>query len=208
MNPIAAHASIALAGILLWWVYAGGEDQRGQSIGAFVGGLSLLVATVLGMVMFAALRGGFGSERRPAKGRLSRGVILLHGVGALVTLVIVVIELPDAWRRYSGDAPSVKPESDTSVLVLLPAWVGAGVVVSLVARVVLRKKAEASTSLGTDLALGGVAGTVAGLIGYYAASLSTPITVLAAGFGALFLWWWRVVSFAGVDVEDSGSAAA
>jgi hypothetical protein len=32
--------------------------------------------------------------------------------------------------------------------------------------------------------------------------------VLAAGLGAMFLWWWRLISFAGLDVDENASAAA
>lgn len=207
VGPVAAHAAVALAGILMWWLYAGGEDQRGQSIGALVGAFTLLLGSFLGVVMFAALRGAFGSEWRLARGTFTRGAILLHGVGALVTLVLVCIELPDAWRRYSGNAPTVEPKADTSVMLLLPAWLTAGLIVSVVGHLILRRGfASSSLSPVRDAIVGAVAGTVGGLIGYYAATLSAPTTVLAAAFGAAFLWWWRLISFVGVDVDENEGA--
>lgn len=203
IGPIAAHSAVALAGIMMWWLYAAGEDQRGQSVGALVGAFTLLLGAFLGIVMFAALRGAFGAERRPARGTLTRGVILLHGVGALVTLVLVCVELPDAWGRYSGSAPTVEPKSDVSALVLLPAWAAAGLVISLIGHLMLRRRsASSSLSPVRDALVGVVAGTLAGLVGYYAATLSAPITVVAAALGAVFLWWWRLISFAGVEVEE------
>ena len=208
VGPIAAHAAVALAGILMWWLYAGGQGQRGQSVGALVGAFTLLLAAFLGVVMFAAARGAFGSERRPARGAFTRGTVLLHGVGALFTLAIVCIELPDAWRRYSGNAPTVEPKADTSALLLLPAWVAAGLVVSVVGHLILRgRSASSSLSPARDALVGAVAGTVGGVIGYYAATLSSPITVLAAGLAAVFLWWWRLISFAGLDVDENEMAA-
>jgi len=208
VGPIAAHAAVALAGILMWWLYAGGQGQRGQSVGALVGAFTLLLAAFLGVVMFAAARGAFGSERRPARGTFTRAAVMLHGVGALVTLAIVCIELPDAWRRYSGNAPTVEPKADTSALLLLPAWVAAGLVVSVVGHLILRgRSASSSLSPARDALVGAVAGTVGGVIGYYAATLSSPITVLAAGLAAVFLWWWRLISFAGLDVDENEMAA-
>jgi hypothetical protein len=208
VGPIAAHAAVAVAGIIMWWLYAGGENQRGQSIGALVGAFTLLLGALLGVVMFAALRGAFGSDRRPARGAFTRGTILLHGVGAVVTLVLVCIELPEAWRRYSGNAPTVEAEADTSALLLLPAWVAAGLVVSVVGHLLLRgRSASSSLSPARDAIIGAVAGTVGGLIGYYAATLSAPITVLAAGLAAVFVWWWRLISFAGLDVDENEIAA-
>ena len=208
VGPIAAHAAVALAGILMWWLYAGGQGQRGQSVGALVGAFTLLLAAFLGVVMFAAARGAFGSERRPARGAFTRGTVLLHGLGALVALAIVCIELPDAWRRYSGNAPTVEPKADTSALLLLPAWVTAGLVVSVVGHLILRgRSASSSLSPARDALVGAVAGTVGGVIGYYAATLSSPITVLAAGLAAVFLWWWRLISFAGLDVDENEMAA-
>ncbi|MGZ8631341.1 MAG: hypothetical protein ACXWZF_10300 [Actinomycetota bacterium] len=133
---------------------------------------------------------------------------MLHGVGALVTLALVCIELPDARRRYSGNAPTVEPKADTSALLLLPAWVAAGLVVSLIGHLILRGiPASSSLSPVRDAMVGAVAGTVGGLIGYYAATLSAPITVLAAGLGAVFLWWWRLIPFAGLDVDQNEAAA-
>jgi hypothetical protein len=207
VSPVAAHAAVALAGILMWWLYTSGEDQRGQSVGALVGAFTLLLGGFLGVVMFAALRGAFGAERRPARGSFTRGAIVLHGVGALVTLVLVCIELPDAWRRYSGNAPTVEPKADTSAILLLPAWVVAGLVVSVIGHLILRGR-SASSSLRPvrDAIVGAVAGTVGGLIGYYAATLSAPITVLAAALGAVFLWWWRLISFAGLEVDENEDA--
>lgn len=208
VSPVAVHAAVAVAGILMWWLYAAGQDQRGQSVGALVGAFTLLLGAFLGVVMFAALRGAFGAERRPARGTFTRGVILLHGVGALVTLILVCIELPDAWRRYSGNAPTVEPKADVSAMLLLPAWVAAGLVVSLVGHVILRgRSASSSLSPARDAMVGAAAGTVGGLIGYYAATLSAPITVVAAGLAALFLWWWRLISFAGLDVDENEIAA-
>jgi hypothetical protein len=208
VGPIAAHAAVALAGVILWWLYAGGEEQRGQSIGALVGAFTLLLGAILGVGMFAALRGAFGSERRPARGAFARGAILLHGVGALVTLVLVCIELPDAWRRYSGNAPTVEPKADTSAILLLPAWVAAGLVVSVVGHLMLRSRsASSSLSPARDAIVGAAAGTVGGLIGYYAATLSAPISVLAAGLAAVFVWWWRLISFAGLDVDENEIAS-
>jgi hypothetical protein len=146
VGPIAAHAAVALAGIMMWWLYAAFEDQRGQSVGALVGAFTLLLGAVLGIAMFAALRGAFGAERRPARGAFTRGIILLHGVGALVTLALVCIELPDAWRRYSGSAPTVEPKSDVSAVLLLPAWAAAGLVVSLVGHLILRRRSASRPS--------------------------------------------------------------
>ena len=208
VGPVASHAAVALAGICMWWLYAGGEDQRGQSVGALVGAFTLLLASVLGVIMFAALRGAFGAERRPARGAFTKGAILVHGVGALVTLALVCIELPDAWRRYSGNAPTVEPEADTSAVLLLPAWVAAGLIVSVVGHLLLRGRATSSSvSPLRDAAFGAVAGIVGGLIGYFAATLSAPITVLAAGLAAVFVWWWRLITFAGVDVDENEVAA-
>jgi hypothetical protein len=209
VNPIGAHAVVAVAGISFWWLYAGGENQRGQSIGALVGAFTLLLASVLGLVMYGALRGAFGSERRPAGGTLSRGVILLHGVGAVATLVLVCIELPDAWQRYSGNAPTVEPKPEVSAILLLPAWLGAGLIVSMLGHLILRgRSASSSLGPGGDALVGAVAGAVGGAIGYYAATLSAPITVLAAALAAIFLWWWRLISFAGVDVAERDSEAS
>jgi hypothetical protein len=208
VGPIAAHAAVALAGIMMWWLYAAGKDQRGQSVGALVGAFTLLLGAFLGIVMFAALRGAFGAEQRPARGSLTRGVILLHGVGTLVTLTLVCIELPVAWRRYSGSAPTVEPKSDVSALLLLPAWATAGLVISLVGHLILRSSpASSSLSPVRDGLIGVVAGTLGGLIGYYAATLSAPITVLAAALGAVFLWWWRLIAFAAIDVDENEAAA-
>ena len=208
VSPIAAHEAVAVAGVLMWWLYAAGEDQRGQSVGALVGAFTLLLGAALGVVIFAALRGAFGAERRPARGAFNRGVILVHGAGALLTLTLVCIELPDAWRRYSGNAPTVEPKAEVSAALLFPAWVAAGLVVSLVGHLILRSRSTSSSlSLARDAMVGAVAGAVGGLIGYYAATLSTPITVLAAGLGAMFLWWWRLVSFAGLDVDENAPAA-
>ena len=208
VGPIAAHAAVAVAGMLMWWLYAAEEDQRGQSVGALVGAFTLLLAAALGVIMFAALRGAFDAERRPARGTFSRAAILLHGVGALVTLTLVCIELPDAWRRYSGNAPTVEPKADVSAMLLFPAWVAAGLAVSLVGHLILRSRSTSSSlSPARDALVGAAAGAVGGLIGYYAATLSAPITVLAAGLGAMFLWWWRLISFAGLDVDENASAA-
>lgn len=158
--------------------------------------------------MFAALRGAFGAERRRARGTFNRGVVVLHGVGALVTLTLVCIELPDAWRRYSGNAPTVEPKADVSAMLLFPAWAAAGLVVSLIGHLTLRgRSASSSLSPARDAIVGAIAGTVGGLIGYYAATLSAPITVLAAGLGALFVWWWRLISFAGLDVDQNGAGS-
>ena len=208
VGPVAAHAAVALAGVFMWWLYAGGEDQRGQSIGAIVGAFTLLAGALLGIVMFAAFRGAFGAERRPARGAFTRGAIVLHGVSALVTLTLVCIELPDAWRRYAGEAPAVEPKADTSALLLLPAWLAVGLVVSVIGHLILRgRSASSSLSPVRDAIVGALAGGVGGLIGYYAATLSTPITVLAAGLAAGFVWWWRLISFAGLDVEENEAAA-
>ena len=203
VGPIAAHAAVALAGIMMWWLYAAGKDQRGQSVGALVGAFTLLLGAFLGIGMFAALRGAFGAERRPARETFTRGVILLHGAGALVTLALVCIELPVAWRRYSGSAPTVEPKADVSAVLLLPAWAAAGLVVSLVGHLILRRRsASSSLSPVRDAIIGAVAGALGGLIGYYAATLSAPITVIAAALGAVFLWWWRLIAFAGIDVDE------
>jgi hypothetical protein len=204
LNPVVAHAAVAIAGISFWCLYAGGEDQRGQSIGAIAGATTLLVTAGLGLVMFSALRGAFGSEPRPARSAFSKSLVLLHGAGALVTLGLVAMELPDAWQRYSGNAPTVEPEPEVSAVVLLPAWIGAGLVVSVVAHVLLRTRST-SSSLGpvADGLIGVAAGVVGGLLGYYAATLSAPITIIAAGLAAIFVWWWRLITLAGVAAEET-----
>jgi hypothetical protein len=208
VGPVAAHGAVAVAGVAMWWLYAAGEDLRGQSVGALVGAFALLLAAILGLIMFGALRGAFRSERRPARGAFSRATILLHGVGALVTLTLVCIELPDAWGRYSGNAPDVEPKADVSAVLLFPAWVAVGVVVSLIAHLIVRGRSTASSlSPARDALIGGVAGAVGGMLGYYAATLSAPITVLAAGLAAVFVWWWRLISFAGIDVDQNETAA-
>jgi hypothetical protein len=203
LNPVAAHAAVAIAGISFWWLYAGDEEQRGRSIGAIVGAVTLLVAASLGLVVFSALRGAFGSERRPARSAFSKALVLLHGAGALATLGLVAMELPDAWQRYSGNAPTVEPKPDVSAAVLLPAWIGAGLLVSLVAHILLRTRST-SSSLGpvADGLIGVAAGVIGGFLGYYAATLSAPITILAAGLAAMFVWWWRVITLAGVAAEE------
>jgi hypothetical protein len=45
------------------------------------------------------------------------------------------------------------------------------------------------------------------MLGYYAATLSAPITVLAAGLAAVFVWWWRLISFASIDVDQNETTA-
>lgn len=203
LSPVAAHAAVAVAGISFWWLYVGDQDQRGQSIGALVGAMTLLVASGLGVVMYSALRGAFGSQPRPARSVSSKTLVMLHGAGALVTLGLVAMELPDAWQRYSGNAPTVGSKPDISAAILLPAWIGAGFLVSAVAHVLLRTKST-SSSLGpvADALIGAAAGVVGGLLGYYAATLSAPITVVAAGLAAMFVWWWRLITLAGVEARE------
>ena len=45
-------------------------------------------------------------------------------------------------------------------------------------------------------------------MGHYGAGLSVPLTILAAALGAVFGWWWRLISFAGIDVDENESDLA
>jgi hypothetical protein len=201
INFVSLHSMLGLTGVASWWLYTSGEGDRGRSIGAIFGGLVLVGTAILGGFMYKTLRGSFGSDERPPRSSAVRVLVLLHGIAALVTIVLVCIEIVDAWRSYSGNAPGVPTRSDTSAVVLLPVWIGAGLVVALVGHLVFRERLGDASIVGT-LLTGALAGAAAGAIGYYGAGLSMPLTILAAALGAVFGWWWRLISFVGIDVDE------
>lgn len=201
VNPVAAHSSAGLTGVIFWWLYTSGEGERGRSVGALVGGFALIVTWILGAILFRALRGSFGSERRPPRSTSARVWVFLHGVAASVTIVLVCIEVVDAWHSYSGKAPGIPTRSDIPATVLFPVWLGVGLVLALCGHLVFRKRLGEASMIVTVLS-GAIAATVAGAIGYYGAGLSAPLTIAAAALGALFGWWWRLISFAGVDADE------
>lgn len=201
INFVSLHSMLGLTGVASWWLYTSGEGDRGRSIGAVFGGLVLVGTAILGGFMYKTLRGSFGSDERPPRSSAVRVFVLLHGIAALVTIVLVCIEIVDAWRSYSGNAPGVPTRSDTSAVVLLPVWIGAGLVVALVGHLVFRERLGDASIVGT-LLTGALAGAAAGAVGYYGAGLSMPLTILAAALGAVFGWWWRLISFVGIDVNE------
>jgi hypothetical protein len=201
INFVSLHATLGRTGVASWWLYTSGEGDRGRSIGAIFGGLVLVGTAILGGFMYKTLRGSFGSDERPPRSSGVRVLVLLHGIAALVTIVLVCIEIVDAWRSYSGNAPGVPTRSDTSAVVLLPVWIGAGLVIALVGHLVFRERLGDASIVGT-LLTGALAGAAAGAIGYYGAGLSMPLTILAAALGAVFGWWWRLISFVGIDVDE------
>lgn len=201
VNFVSLHSTLGLTGLASWWLYTSGEGDRGRSIGAIFGGLVLVGTAILGGFMYKALRGSFGSDERPPRSSAVRVLVLLHGIVALVTIVLVCIEVVDAWRSYSGNAPSVPTRSDTSAVVLFPVWLGAGLVVAFIGHLAFRESLGGASIVGT-LVTGALAGAAAGVIGYYGAGLSMPLTILAAALGAVFGWWWRMISFVGIDVDE------
>lgn len=120
----------------------------------------------------------------------------------MVTTVLVGIEVVDAWRSYSGNAPAPPASSDTSGVVLLPVWIGVGLLVGLGGHLLFRRRLG-EASLVVTLLTGAVAGAAAGAVGHFGAGLPVPLTILAAALGAVFGWWWRLIAFAGIDVDEN-----
>ena len=207
INFLSLHATLGLTGVATWWLYTSGEGDRGRSIGALFGGIVLVGTAIIGAFMYRALRGVYGAERHLPPSSFAQVLVLLHGIAALVTVVLVGIEVVDAWRAYSGNAPAPPASSDTSGVVLLPAWVGVGLLLALGGHFLFRQRLGEASIVVTLLA-GAIAGAVAGAVGHYGAGLSVPLTILAAALGAVFGWWWRLISFAGIDVDENESDLA
>ena len=202
INFLSLHATLGLTGVATWWLYTSGEGDRGRSIGAIFGGIVLVGTAILGAFMYRALRGAYGAQRQPPRNPFTRVLVLLHGIAALVTTVLVGIEVVDAWRSYSGNAPAPPASSDTSGVVLLPVWIGVGLLVGLGGHLLFRQRLG-EASLVVTLLTGAVAGAAAGAVGHFGAGLPVPLTILAAALGAVFGWWWRLIAFAGIDVDEN-----
>lgn len=206
MGTLTVHVTLGLAGIALLAMYVFGS-QLDDEVGAILSGLLMLVSAAAGAVMFWGLRGhfDFGVSGKPPRSPGIRILVFAHGVLGLATVVLVAIEAGNAWRASRAEGPDLDVGGNLPSLTLALAWIVVGVAVSLLGQLYARKvNARASTTLA--VLLGAIGGLLAGVAASLAPGLPEPITIVAAGLGGLFAWWFRLVGFAGFQEESDGGS--
>jgi hypothetical protein len=201
VGTLTLHVTLGLVGLVLWALYVFGS-QRDDELGAIVSGLSLLGSAVAGAVMFWGLRGrfDFGVSGEPPRSLSARGLILVHGLLALATLVLVAIEAGKAWRASHAAGPDLDVGGDLPSLFLVLAWSATGVVVSLLGQLYAKRvNARASTTLA--LLFGAIGGFLGGMAASLAPGLPEAATIVAAALGGVAVWWFRMIAFAGFQDE-------
>jgi hypothetical protein len=201
VGTLTLHVTLGLVGLGLWALYVFGS-QRDDEVGAILSGLTLLGSAAAGVIMFWGLRGrfDFGVSGKPPRSLGARALVLAHGLLGVATVVLVAIEAGRAWRASRAVGPDLDVGGDLPSLALALAWIATGVVVSLLGQLYARKvNARASTALAA--LLGAIGGFLAGVAASLAPGLPEAVTIVAAALGGVFVWWFRMIGFAGFQDE-------
>ena len=201
VGTMTLHVTLGLVGLGLWALYVFGS-QRDDEVGAILSGLILLGSAAAGAVMFLGLRRRFDFDvsGEPPRSLGTRGLVLVHGLLGLGTLVLVGIEASRAWRASNAVGPDLDVGGDFPSPALALAWIAAGVAVSLLGQLYAKKvNAQASTTVA--VLFGAVSGFLAGVAASLAPGLPEVVTIVAAALGGLSAWWFRMIAFAGFQDE-------
>ena len=96
-SVVIAHGSLALAGLLLWFLFAPNRNDPDYSPAPWLALFMLVTVAVLGLTMYRrwsadrrALRTG-DLDHTPAEQRLPAALVWMHGAAAAVTILLVFL---------------------------------------------------------------------------------------------------------------------
>ena len=91
LHMLVPHALLAVVGLVLWAAFTASRDDYEQV--KIAGPLILTVVVTLGALMWSWARRAQRSRVRVPEDGLPGVVVLLHGLGAAITVVLVIIAL-------------------------------------------------------------------------------------------------------------------
>lgn len=197
LHRVVPHASLAVAGLVLWTGYVVREDEPGMRMVPLLALIILLVVVGFGAAMFLRWRASRATEHpaREAERRLPVLLVGVHGLGAITTLVLVaVVMVRETWPVLRDAFAGVRdPELET--LAWMAGWAALGAAIGIALHFAFGRRRE-RRPLGNTLLITAMAGIVAGGIAYFLLGLTGVGTLVFAMGGALLSSWGRTLGYA------------
>lgn len=197
LHRVVPHASLAVAGLVLWIGYVVRQDEPGMRLVPLLALIILLVVMGFGAAMFLRWLGSrrTGHPAREAERRLPVLLVGFHGAAAATTLALVVLVMArETWPLFEDAFAGVRdPELET--LAWMAGWAVMGAVVGGILHFAFGRRRE-RRPLGNTMLITTMAGIVAGGIGYFLLGLTGVGTLVFAMGGALLSSWGRTFGYA------------